>query len=188
MKQELEHRICEAALALFAQKPWADVTLDSIAQRAKTPLPTLSRRFASVTDLIPAIVRMIDTRLRESRPRFSKNESPNDRLFDVLMSRFEIMNNHRAGILALAEICRHEPVPAYAMYRAQIDSVNVMLDLAQLKAAAFGTTLTAHLLLGIYHLTFCRWAADETPDLAQTMAALNNTLLTCNVGRIIASD
>ncbi len=52
--EETRHRICEATCALWLERPYDEVTLDAVAERAGTTRQTLIRHFGSKEQLVMA--------------------------------------------------------------------------------------------------------------------------------------
>ena len=87
-----------AALDLAADTLWADLTLAAIAEKAGVPLSDfhgLSGKdaFASMMDAY------FDRAM--SAEGVSADDTPRERLFDVIMLRFEAMEDYRAGLVSL---------------------------------------------------------------------------------------
>ncbi|HAE28988.1 MAG TPA: hypothetical protein DCG58_17655, partial [Hyphomonas adhaerens] len=86
-----------AALRLAEDTSWGNITLSAIAEEAGLPL----REFYGVTrdDLANAFEAYFDRAMSAEGP--PGGDSPRERLFDVIMLRFEAMEDHRAGAVAL---------------------------------------------------------------------------------------
>src|SRR5215469_800485 len=54
--EELPNRLMDAAFNLFAERGFADATMDDIAKRAGASTKTLYSRFANKTELLEAVV------------------------------------------------------------------------------------------------------------------------------------
>ncbi len=142
-----------AALALLARAPGAQISAEQI----------------------EAIVRFIDKAMKKTKLEVSSYE---DRLFELLMARFDSMRPFRESFMTLAELCARKPPEALALYKALLPSMRRALVLAAPQKLIPGV-LETHLLLGIYHLAFQRWRKDDTPDQGKTMAALDHAIRAC---------
>lgn len=154
-----------------ADKEAADA-LDLLGKGAPVPLEKLIA-------LAPRLVRLIDAETARALGRPDPKDSEEDRLFDALMTRFEILGPHRSGITALAALARRTPPLAAALARAQTASMRACLAHARPALGTEAGGLRALALLGLYHFVFCAWERDFSPDLSLTMARLNSTLNTC---------
>jgi len=92
-------RAADAALALAAERPWRDVSLRDIAERAGTPLPELYARAASKWRLALRISDRFDRAALETAA--TPSDDLHDRLFDATMARIEAMEPHRAALTAM---------------------------------------------------------------------------------------
>src|SRR6516165_2538293 len=90
-------RIIAAALRLAETRGWRELSLGEIAGEAGTPLAELRGTFQSKGQILAAFSRTVDQAVLE---KFEKPgaDAARDRLFDVLITRFEIMQPYKAGI------------------------------------------------------------------------------------------
>jgi ubiquinone biosynthesis protein COQ9 len=165
-------RILAAALACAANKDWAEVALLDIAEAAGLSLAELRGEFASKTAIIAALLRAIDEEVLRRAPKRSEGQEARDRLFDIVMTRFDVLAPHKA---ALRSIYRSGPAD-FALAGPFLSSQHWMLE-----AAGIGTDGTSGALrvagLGLaYASVFRTWLEDDDPGLARTMAALDRRL------------
>jgi len=103
-------------------------------------------------------------------------EPPRERLFDVLMRRFEALAPHKAAIRSLMRSVRRNPGLAVALNGLAVRSQQWMLTAAGINASGPRGMLraqgTALMFAGVLR-TFVR---DDDPGLARTMAALDRAL------------
>jgi hypothetical protein len=88
----------KAALDLAATRDWADIPLADIAAKAKLSLSDF-HGVASREDLVEALDAHFDKAM--SAEGVPDEASPRERLFDVIMLRFEAMEPYRAGIKSI---------------------------------------------------------------------------------------
>jgi ubiquinone biosynthesis protein COQ9 len=165
-------RILAAALTCAAGKDWADVTLLDIAEGAGLTLPELRDLFATKTAIIAALLRAVDDEVLKRAPTRGEGQEARDRLFDIVMTRFDVLGPHKA---ALKSIYRSGPAD-FALAGPFLSSQHWMLE-----AAGIGTDGPAGGLrvagLGLaYAAVFRTWLEDDDPGLARTMAALDRRL------------
>lgn len=169
-----EQQLCQTALDLLGKQGWETTTLAQITEACGKNPPSVQLR--SKSDLIPLIVGWMD---QQATPRDSFDTAIpiEDRLFDLLMLRFEAMLPYKKGICAIAEACRRTPDLAGPMYTAQKRAMtNALLHAGSEKSHTAVFALQTHLLLGIYNYVFLVWERESSPQMDQTMARLNNTL------------
>lgn len=172
-----EDRAIRAALELIAERGWRGFTLDDMAERAGLALADARALYPSRDAVLDAFFRQVDDAVAAEGiyPADDPN-SARDRLFDVLMRRFDALNPHRAAMAALARDLPFDP-PAAARAACRIArALKGAMRTAGLPArGAIGVARIKG--LGLIYLYALRvWLADETPDLSATMAALDKGL------------
>ena len=99
-----------------------------------------------------------------------------DRLFDLLMSRFDTMKPHREGIRALLRALPLDPAMALDLACATRQSMRWMLQAAGDPAGGVRGALRVHGLVAVWTWTMRAFEQDESEDLSSTMAALDKAL------------
>ena len=162
-----------AALRLAADRPWGDLTLSDIAEEAGLALSD----FYGLTrdDLISAFEEYFDRAMSAEGP--AGGDSPRERLFDVIMLRFEAMENVRAGALSMMRDRDRTPRLLLQMPRHRADSAHWALASAGLdddSGAPLGLKIAA--VAFVIAQTERAWRKDKHGDFALTMAALDKSL------------
>jgi ubiquinone biosynthesis protein COQ9 len=165
-------RIIAAALRFAGERPWGDVTLTDIAKAADANLNELRREFNSKAEILAAFVRAVDDEVLARAPKRTAGQSPRDALFDVVMSRFDVMAPYRSALNSIAATWTLDP----ALLRALGQSPAWMLRAADINAEGLGGQLRATGLGAVYGSVFRTWLTDDDPGLARTMAALDRRL------------
>lgn len=165
-------KLCQAALDIAATEGWSGLSVDAMAKRSRVSSTVARKIFPDVYSVLPSIVELVDSGIYVS----SDDGSLRDRLFESIMSRFDAMQKNRAGISAIADAAKKDSAMASRMIFAHVRSVDRIMDAAGcgyagLKRAAF----TAALLV-VHELMILKWLRDDTPDMARTMAALDDML------------
>jgi hypothetical protein len=165
----------EAALALCVEKSWADVSLLSLCQEARQSLSDCAE--AGITRFCVAeyLDQVLDRAMLEAVAEIEAEAPSRDRLFDIVMARFDAMQDHRAAWVSILEADVQEPAAAFARAVRRLrtsvwalEAVGISTD--SLKAAAHVLGL-ARRLRKIEAL----WLKDDA-DLSKTMAGLDQTL------------
>ena len=162
-----------AALRLAGETPWTDLTLSAIAAEAGLTLDA----FYGVTrdDLANAFDAYFDRAMSADGP--AGGASPRERLFDVIMLRFEAMEEHRAGALSLMRDRDRSPRLLLRLPQHRVDSAHWALASAGLdddSGAPLGLKMAAIAL--VISQTERAWRKDKDGDFAHTMAALDKSL------------
>lgn len=173
---DIREKVVKAALALAARDGWDNVVLKDIARHAKISLTTLHQHFEDRTDILVAYGRMIDSKVLENIGEGSKNGSHRDRLFDVLMERFDVLNEDRAALLSVLDSFKCDPKQAVIGLPHLSRSMSWMLEAAGIDTN--GVRGAAHILAltTVYVATVKTWMDDDSADMSKTMAALDRNL------------
>ncbi|HYC05996.1 MAG TPA: TetR/AcrR family transcriptional regulator [Azospirillaceae bacterium] len=173
-KQEAPDPI-RAALDLAAERGWRDIGMADIAGRVGLSLNELRRQYPSKGALLDGLARRVDEAVLAGGPA-DADERPRDRLFDVMMRRFDALVPYREGLRAVARDVGADPLSALGTARQLRRSMDWMLETARVGSSGLWGMAQARGLL-LVHLSVLRvWFEDDSPDLARTMAALDARL------------
>jgi len=173
--EDLPKRIRDAALRLAAESGWAGLALADIAAAAKLSLADLYAVYPSKAAILEAVSRDVDQQVLAALDD-GAGESARDRLFDVLMKRFDALAKHRDGIAAVARDAARDPLAVLCGARQLRQSMALMLEAAGIASSGIRGALRTKGLTAIYLATLRDWFRDDTADKARTMAALDGRL------------
>jgi AcrR family transcriptional regulator len=171
-------RIFTAAMDVAVRIGWRRAALADIAEAADMTLAELHAQFADKGAVLRGLVDYADTKVLESMPRRpDADSSAKDRLFDVLMRRFDALRPYREGLAAVAREAGGVGV-ADTICGAQrmLRSLAWMLEAAGIGSGGFAGGCRVKGLAVVYGATFATWLRDETEDMSKTMAALDRNL------------
>jgi AcrR family transcriptional regulator len=176
-------RIIDVALRLIAQEGWRRLSLTAIAAEAGLPILVLYRTFPSKPAILRGFSRRIDEAvlaapLDSDAPGVAgeTDERPRDRVFDLLMRRFDALQPHRPALEVLARELPTEPLNALCAGTGLLRSIGWMLEAAGISTVGLGGIVAVKLTAAAYLATARIWLRDDSPDLAPTMAALDRRL------------
>lgn len=164
--------IIGAALRLAAERPWREVALADIAEAAGTTLPGLKKEFTSKADILAAFVAMVDDEVLERAPRRGPEQPARDALFEVVMSRFDVLAPHKAALRSVAR----DAVPEPALAGPMLASQRWMLEAAGIGTGGLEGTAKVLGLATVYASVLRTWLGDDDPGHSRTMAALDRRL------------
>lgn len=98
--EDILDKAAEAALALAGERPWREVTLREIAERAGVPFADLYAKAPGKPLLVFRLNQKLDRAALETAA--TQSDDPHDRLFDATMARIEAMEPSRAGLVSMA--------------------------------------------------------------------------------------
>lgn len=176
LKDDIQGRIIEAAMTLAATRGWANTSLREIAEEAGMSLAALHTHALDKTDILVMLGRRIDARVLENATQDGDDDSVHDRLFDVLMERYEILNDYRDGLVAVLGSFTLDPKQAVISLPHLCRSMTWMMEAAGIDTG--GITGAAKLagVTAVYLKGLKAWRDDESADLAATMATLDKDL------------
>jgi AcrR family transcriptional regulator len=167
----------DAFVALIAEKGFADVTLRDVAERAELGLADLYRLYPDKVALVAAFMARIDAGvLAGASTRDDPEETARDRLFDVMMRRYDTLKPYREALREIRRAATRDPMLALAMGPALRRSMAAMLEAAAVPSEGLGGALRQNGLLVIHYAVSRVYDKDDTADLSRTMAALDSRL------------
>src|SRR5262249_22057331 len=150
-------------------KPWSSVTLLDIAESAGVSLAELRELFASKTEILVAFMRSIDDEVLVKATKRRNDQSPRDRLFEVIMSRFDALAPHKAALRSISR----SGVPDPTLLCSLLTSLHWMLQAAGIGTDGLNGSLKVAGLTSVYGSVFRTWLDDTDAGLARTMARLD---------------
>jgi AcrR family transcriptional regulator len=173
-KAEPREKIVDALMGLAAERPWDAISLGDVADRAGVSLAQFRDCFPSKGAVLGGFSRRIDRIVLESGP--ADGESAKDRLFDVLMRRFDAMAPYKAALVHINDWAMRDPLALPALNQLALNSLRFMLEAAGSNSEGpLGALKLQGLALAWTHV-FHIWLADDSEDSAKTMAALDREL------------
>jgi len=171
--REPRDRIIDAMMRLAATNDFRDIGLADVAAEAEVPLSTLRRNFDGKLAILAAFSRRIDEQVLDKGP--AEGEGARDRLFEVLMRRFEALVPYRDALRRIIRSARRDLRLARSLHRIAKRSQMWMLVGADIhkrglvgRLAVEGALLAYSDVLSVF--------LDDDDDLARTMARLDRSL------------
>ena len=94
----LRRDLARAALSLAVSTSWREVTLTKLADAANR---SVSEYYgASVGEALDCVEEAFDRAIGDNLDKLDPTQSVRDRLFELIMRRFEAMEPHRAAVTA----------------------------------------------------------------------------------------
>ena len=164
-------------LGLIAEKGFASVALRDVAQAAGLGFADLYRLHPDKVSLIAAFMAKVDAEVLAGTPSsVDEEETARDRLFDVMMRRYDALKPHREALRAMRRAGTRDPMLALAMGPSLRRSMAAMLEAASVSSEGLSGALRQNGLLAIHYAVSRVFDRDETGDLSKTMASLDSRL------------
>ena len=170
---ELDHALVASAFEQAGLRGWRALSIADAARDADLPLARVRARFPGRDALLLRFGVMMD---QAALSNDGGEIEPRERLFDLLMQRFDALQPHRDGLLALLRTLPTDPATALLLYSANLRSMKWMLDGAGVPSGGVVGALRVHGLLAIWLSALRAWERDDSPDLSGTMAAVDRGL------------
>lgn len=165
-----------ALLHLVETQGWIDLSFAEIAERAGVPIAEAHRIYPSKTAVLVGLSRAIDERVLNSLGSDPLEGTPKDRLFDIVMRRFDILKSDREAYRRLMRQLPATPDSFAALLCQLRRSLTLTLEAAGISAGGLKGALRLKGLLAIYLAGLRAFAQDESDDLAKTMAEVDKRL------------
>lgn len=166
--------LARAALALAAGTPWRDVTLAKLADAASRPISDFYG--ATLGEAIDCVEEAFDRAIADDLVSLDPGQSVRDRLFDLIMKRFEAMEPHRVAVLAMEHGVDRDPTLLAVAHQRHVRCARWVLALAGLEADGMTGQARAQGLGVIIGQARAAWRGDDAGDFAKTMASLDKNL------------
>ncbi len=150
--------------------------LEEIAAKARVKLERVRQIYPTKTSILVAFIRRLESSVAADIVDFEPEDSARDRLFEVLMGCFDAMTKHRDAISQFAADLPRDPVTAIELAPAFLRSMDWALKTANISSAGIAGCLLVKGLAVVWLATLPVWLADDSPDQARTMAALDRNL------------
>ncbi len=170
---DFDTALIASALTLAGTDGWRSVSVAAAARAADLPLSRARVRFPGKAGILLGFGRMADELTLED----ATDEGPvRDRLFDLLMRRFDALQAQRAGVLAVMRALPFDPCTAVLLACATRRSMRWMLEAAGGSSTGLNGELRVKGLVAVWLWAMRAWERDESEDLTGTMAALDTAL------------
>lgn len=169
-------KIIEAFMSLLGEQPIEQIGLPDIAARSGVSMADMRGEFGSKLAILAAHVKNIDREVLSADRMDLGDEPPRERLFDVLMRRFEALEPYKDAIRSLLRSARSNPGLACALNSLALRSQRWMLAAANLPSGGPVGMIRAQGLALLYGQVLATFIDDDDPGHARTMARLDRAL------------
>jgi len=168
--------VIDVALKLAAERGWRNLGLAEIAGEAGVTLAELFAQHPSKTAILQAFSRRIDVLMIEVAGRDAADGAARDRLFAVVMARFDALAPHKEALRRIVRDTALDPAALLSMACAAEVTLTWMLELSGLSANGLGGALRRK-GLGLMCADVTRIVLrGDSADNNSTMAALDKRL------------
>jgi len=170
----LRRDLARAALSLAAEGKWREVTLQKLANAANRPVSDFYG--ATVGEAVDCVEEAFDRAIADNIDQLSASQSVRDRLFELIMRRFEAMEPHRAAVLAMEQGLDRDPTLLAMAHQRHVRCARWVLAIAGLEADGMTGQARAQGLGVIVGQARSAWRGDGAGDFNKTLASLDKNL------------
>lgn len=175
-EKDIRSLAVQATLELCESQHWNSISLQDISKKSEIPLHDLHLHFEDRFDILSAYGRQIDRKIIENFKLPKSDVSHRDLLFDLLMDRFDILNENREAVLSILHSIKMDPKQAVIILPHLGRSMSWILETADIPTSGYKGAIKVAGLACLYLKTVRVWMKDDSPDMAKTMAALDKNL------------
>lgn len=169
-----------ALMELLAEQPFEQIGMAQIAGEAGLSLADLRAEFGSTLAILAEHSKAVDRQVLAAQGADMTadlaEESPRERLFEVLMRRLDILAPHKEAVRSLIRSATRNPGLALALNGIAVRSQQWMLTAADIGAAGPKGLLRAQGLAVLFANVLRTWIDDDDEGHARTLAALDREL------------
>lgn len=170
---QFDDALLRAAMERAALYGWGRLTVVDAARDAGVPLDEARRRFPVKTAILLKLGRLAD---ESALVDDGSTGTVREQLFDVLMRRFDVLQQYREGVRAVMRALPFDPALALFLGATTTESMRWMAGAAGLDLSGPAGVLRLQGLIGVWAYTMRAWERDDTEDMSRTMAALDQAL------------
>jgi hypothetical protein len=161
----------DALMTLVAEHGWQKATLNMVAEKSGHAL----------SDILPFAENRFDMRALKIAEDEGGSEAVRDKLFALIMARFDVLADHKAAIKSLSDSAKRDPgLALYFAHRVR-QTLGLFLEASGVNASTTSGRTRARGLTLLYARVVNVWFKDDSEDLAKTMAALDKALADAEV-------
>jgi hypothetical protein len=172
--EEFDASLVTAAFSLGESEGWRKLSAASAARYAGLDLARARTRFPGRGAVLKRFGALADAHALTGA---LQEGSVKDRLFDILLRRFDFLQTHRAGVIALLRAVPLEPALGAWLAAETLRSMGWMLEGAGVSSRGVRGEIRKRGLAAVWAWGIRAWLRDESEDLSATMAAIDTALL-----------
>ena len=176
---ETEKNYLKKGFDLINDIGWDKFSIEKLSTKENIPVRDLKVFFKCKYSIVDKFSIMIDKNI-ESKLRLEdfKDSSKKDILFELIMMRFDEMEEFKSSLAKILDVSKNKPLLASIITRNVMNTMDFFLELSNSYSNYAFDVLKKNFLFLIYSITFKTWLSDNTEDLSKTMAELDKLLST----------
>ena len=172
MKED-KKKIAKVTLEILKKKIWEKISLNEI--KTKSKVKQFEKLITNKKDVLKIINHYFDYEHSLSAKKLEESNAK-DKIFELIMMRFDILQNYRKPILSIYNSFSSKPSELAYLLPNLLESIILIFKYANFPTKSSKAQLKVLGVLIIYMLSFLAWIKDESVGLEKTMQALDNYL------------
>ena len=176
---ETEKNYIRKGFDLINDIGWNKFSIEKLSAKENIPVKNLKIFFKCKYSIVDKFSTMIDQNI-ESKLRIEdfKDSSKKDILFELIMMRFDEMEEFKGSLAKVLDASKNKPLMISIITKNVMNTMDFFLELSNSYNNYAFDLLKKNFLFIIYSITFKTWLSDNTEDLSKTMAELDKLLST----------
>lgn len=167
------HPLLDKALRLIAAKGWSAFSLADLATEGVSP-HEVAHTFETKEDVLKAFSAWVSTALSQTPFNFEGEEALQERLFEVMMARFDLLIPYKSASRQIVGYFEGHPLEGTSFLCLLENEMAALLCLVDRDKTY--PPLFTKAMLGVYLLSLRTWHQDDSFDGEVTMAYLHQAL------------
>jgi AcrR family transcriptional regulator len=166
----------DALMALIAEQGWEKSTLNLVADRAGMSLTELAGEIQNRFDLLDNFGLRTNMRAIKIAEDEGGSEAVRDKLFALLMARFDVLAPDKLAVQSLATSAKRDPGLALYFAHKIRTAMSLFLEASGVNTSTTQGRMRASGLALLYGKVIRVWLKDDSEDMSKTMKALDTAL------------
>lgn len=171
----MEEQVLDGWLAAIVRDGWRDARVEAAAALASVPTDEAAALLPDRWSALAAFGRRLD-RAALAEAGSDRDASVRDRLFALLMARFDGADDHKAAVRCIGEAARRDPLLSAYLWGSLSLSTARVAKAAGVETGGWLGPVRVEALAAMVLQVSRTWLDDADPDLGTTMKALDTAL------------
>ncbi len=158
--------LAKKTLQYLEKKKLRDINLKNFLSNIKVP------NMNNKIDLIININDFFDFQLKKYLVNIDKS-SQRDMLFEIMMARYDILNEYRASVKNIINHFMSRPQGVLKLIPKLIESKILIATFANINPSGIKGVIKIKIIFVLYYITLFTWFNDENESLEKTMSVLD---------------
>ena len=161
-RNSVETKVIKAAFLLARQIGWEHVTLKDISEEAGISLSEMREHFEDKIDILVQYNKQLDKKVLGNIG--GEGEPVKDRLFEILMDRFDLLNEDREALKVILKSFKYDPKQVLFSWPHLCRSMSWIMEAVGEDTRGIKGAIKVAGLSGVYLKTLKTWVEDDSDE------------------------